>query len=747
MLGAEFRGPAGTEASFALQEVLDAFPTPDDDIVKDELDLYRRVAECLVTDPAAVRIAETIRAYAQRAVNDHVFMVVEAPSGSGKSQLPFVLQAMGITTIHVVLEAEKTTVQTIYRTVQGPSQCLLAALAFDMRKWSAATGNDEEALSRHRLLDSEERAVVRVITYLLGNPEAIVGQGKFTMYALRRYVVAQRKAGSTLPVFFLDEVMALNHVELRYLCNVFRAVGLLVVLMGTGSTAAAANLVEFGNHPHSRGCESSEWCHVVTRLPRSNESSLSALGWTSDYQDTLTARWPALVAAVNACHSTSNPLFIRVVIETLLAASSSASGHDRRSSSSSESSSFADDFDGLLLTAMGRLYDAKPSLTTREGLVVQLCLHSNWYRPREVASVGEDPLLSVPHVDPTVLVTHHFAMPTRENYSLQLTASGELRLVDGTRWMNEPALFARCAEDPWLYLILGGGKYPQMEPWRLSAGRKVQTLTANTALTTVRSLSLAPGSVRVENSRAVSRSSGDDTLELLGLLATIVASRCNGVRGATWWDFVRHLTTHLVCDLSTPLCDMQWRWHSSTLSVSMETLVGRWVVPFLGPLNSSWPAVFQTLPEVRFGEVERAAPNKDRLEFKVKGSSEDSLSFTGEFKNYRDGVDQEIMSGILTRVPTDTRFHLVGVSKLQKKYSLSRANLGDSYATTNVVKVVVHREDRTLSLAQAWPAMDLVPWDTCTRLVLYVEEGRLNPSTAPVQDRSVGPLPKRTKIV
>eukprot|EP01039_Chlorochromonas_danica_P014926 gene14926-17489_t len=309
--------------------------------------------------------------------------------------------------------------------------------------------------------------------------------------------------------------MALNHVELRYLRNIFRAVGLLVVLMGTGSTAA--NLVGFRNNSLSRGCESSEWCHVVTRLPRSNESSLSALGWTSDFRDTLTARRPALVAAINACHSTSNPLFIRVVIETLLAASS-ASGHDRRSSSSSESSSFADDFDGLLLTAMGRLYDAKPSLTVCEGLAAQLCLHSNWYRPREVASVGEDPLLSLTHVDPTVLVTHHFAMPTRENYSLQLTASGELRLADGTRWMNEPALFARCAEDPWLYLILGGGKCPQMEPWRLSAGRTVQTLTTNTALTTVRSLALASGSVRVENSRAVSRSSGDDTLELLGLL-------------------------------------------------------------------------------------------------------------------------------------------------------------------------------------------------------------------------------------
>lgn len=177
-------------------------------------------------------------------------------------------------------------------------------------------------------------------------------------------------------------------------------------------------------------------------------------------------------------------------------------------------------------------------------------------------------------------------------------------------------------------------------------------------------------------------------------------------------------------------------------------------MPFLGPLNSSWPEEFKTMPDVRFGEVERV-PNNDRLDFQVKGSP-GTLSFTGECMNYRDPVGIEAMKSILDRVPPDTQFHLVVVSRLYKKYSLTRASRGEAFATTNVVKVVVHRQDHTLSLAPAWPAMDLVPWDACTRLVLFVEEGRLNPSTTPTTHQgrgtsssgrylSTGPQPKKAR--
>lgn len=275
--------------------------------MSNEHELYPRVAECLVTEPAAIEIANTIRKYVKQTVDDDVFMVVEAPSGSGKSQLPFVMQKMGIDTIHVVLMKfdRKSMVQPIYHTLKAQSQCLLEALAFDMKKWSTAR-DDDDAFSKLSLLNSEDRAVVRVITYLLGDPAEIVNTGKFSTNALRQYVVDQCRAGTTFPVFFLDEVMVLQDLEVCYLRNIFRAVGLLVVLMGTGSTAVS--LVGAPKNSHSRGYESRfEWCHVITRLPRSTVESLSALGWTSDNQDALNARWPALVQAVNTCHRTSNP--------------------------------------------------------------------------------------------------------------------------------------------------------------------------------------------------------------------------------------------------------------------------------------------------------------------------------------------------------------------------------------------------------------------------------------------------------
>lgn len=89
-----------------------------------ELALYESVAQALARSTEVTTIAAKIEEYMQLTTDDGVFMVVEAPSGSGKSQVPFVLRAMGLNTIHLVMErfrSEKLN-QPIYRTLKAPSQ-------------------------------------------------------------------------------------------------------------------------------------------------------------------------------------------------------------------------------------------------------------------------------------------------------------------------------------------------------------------------------------------------------------------------------------------------------------------------------------------------------------------------------------------------------------------------------------------------------------------------------------------------
>lgn len=100
----------------------------------------------------------------------------------------------------------------------------------------------------------------------------MVTTGHYTTRSLRTYVLGQKEAGRPLPVFFLDEATSLKGPRLRYLRSVFRTVGLLVVLMGTDSTAA--NLVGPTSTVVTRGTGSeSVSCHMVTRLPRCTEAS------------------------------------------------------------------------------------------------------------------------------------------------------------------------------------------------------------------------------------------------------------------------------------------------------------------------------------------------------------------------------------------------------------------------------------------------------------------------------------------
>eukprot|EP01033_Poteriospumella_lacustris_P003968 gene3968-2824_t len=568
----------------------------------------------------------------------------------------------------------------------------------------------------------EELAVVRVIFYLLGDPAEVVNSTtSYTMHTLTRYVTS--KSPASLPVFFLDEAMPTDEGDqaLCYLRNVFRAAGLLVVLMS--SNATGANLV--GRMPMMRGSdELSQWCHVITRLPPCTADSLTVLGWTTEVQDGLRNRgpsWQAFVDTVNSSRSTSNPWFLRTVIEMV---SPSADMPDGPAvSADSPAPTFADSFDQLLGSAAGCIWAAKGGLRTVDGLRAQLCLFLNMYRP-SINDLLTNQVTWYIQKASRVFVRQHFAIPTESNYSLYLgdyletTGSCLLQTQNGKRWDEtgpdpDAASFASCSQDPWLHLLLGHLK--GMEPFRIDG----RSLTTHTAFNLIREHH------RLNTVNVVVQSCEGNALEAMGMCAVIAASRYGGVAGSTWSNFVLHLAMHLVCNEDASVDELLWDWDASVNMESMESLVQQWVIPFLGPPNSPWPELLSQTPGICLGNVDRAI-NRERVDFTVRGVT-GGLSFAGEIKKYEKAVDLTTLEGILQRVPDTSCFHLVLLSKLQKRYGIDWNDARFQHlAGANVMKVVVvDRCGRSLSLAPVF-AKRVIPWNECRALILFVEEAVIN---------------------
>lgn len=714
--------------------------------VPEELALFRNVAAGLSADVSARDIADIICQYRDNAQSG-VFLVVEAPSGSGKSQLPFTIAELEIPTVHVVLSSfdiiSKT--QTIYQALLRPSLCIQSALNHDRFKWSDSASCGVTALR----MCEEQLAVVRVIFYLLEDPADVVNDTtSYTIETLVRYV--KSKTAASLPVFFLDEAMAIEGGDhaLRYLRNVFRAAGLLVVLMGTNSTAA----ILVGRTPMaSRGTDKlCQWCYVITRLPTCTTDSLAALGWTTTVQQDFSNRgpsWHALVNAVNSSQSTSNPWFLRTVIEAMRSTAAVLDG--RLVSTDSPAPSFADIFDQLLCSAAERIWAAKGGLSTAEGLRAQICLFLNMYQSTD-DDVFANQVKRFVQKSSRVFVSHHFAIPTESNFLLNLgvflptTGSCLLQTEDGKPWDEDgadSARFAICGDDPWLYLLFGGGRSKGMGPYR-HGGR---CLTTHAAFSKVKQRSDKHG---LNTANVAAQFREGNSLEAMGVCAMIAASRCGGVAGSTWSNFVLHLATHLVCNGNLSVDGLLWNWDASADLESMGSLVQEWVIPFLGPPNSDWPKYFAETPGICLGNVKRA-PNSDMVDCTVSGFN-GSLSFKGEFKNYEDRINAKVFQGILFRVPEKAKFHLVVLSQLQRSYKIDWNDSRFGHLTNaNLMKVVVtNRSNRSLSLEPLF-ADRMISWYDCQALILFVEEAVINGDQVPLAVSSSSsnmPAQKKRKL-
>jgi hypothetical protein len=172
---------------------------------------------------------------------------LDAPSGSGKTQLPFALGAGGLTIHHLICK------QLIYQVLGDPSLTFMKALEKDFENVfqpMAEKGEPRSVLHLFVVLrtgfmysDGFVRSSHTYGRYYSPSSSSASANtpGYYTVQALKNYVDELKKDSKTrLPIIFLDEVTsddAVGKAILRHARNILRSVGLVVVMMSTNSGA------------------------------------------------------------------------------------------------------------------------------------------------------------------------------------------------------------------------------------------------------------------------------------------------------------------------------------------------------------------------------------------------------------------------------------------------------------------------------------------------------------------------------
>jgi predicted translin family RNA/ssDNA-binding protein len=276
---------------------------------------YSEIGESLRGAPDLEELANELIAKRDKAEPHGYFFLIDAPSGTGKTQLPFALKgAYQLNVCHLLLRSGGPT-QAIYKTLQSHSELFLQALELDLEILQFA---DLDSLNlRSSLYTLHTVAFLFRILRPNDQPESS------TLSALGDFIASSDK--QQLPIFVLDEVLPpLNDFLqrnndsravriLRLARNILRSVGLVVVLMGTNSSAA--NCIQFATVSRTDE-EAQVWCRVIKRLPKQSEDSLGRLGATEIIR-TLLQSYQSLSFFLEKQFKTCLPWFVELIVDQI----------------------------------------------------------------------------------------------------------------------------------------------------------------------------------------------------------------------------------------------------------------------------------------------------------------------------------------------------------------------------------------------------------------------------------------------
>lgn len=583
---------------------------------------------------------------------DHPFYLVDAPSGTGKSQLPFTLKAAGVKVCHLLLNTDQQT-QSIYQPLLPLSRLFEGCLLNDRNTLQAFEMQSDvlrsDSLRRTHLPLETVGFLLLVLGCHLPDPSdwtPLYLSGK-----VRNLPDEQRV------IIFLDEVFPYpdgseiptkSVVSLRLARNLLRAVGLVVVLMGTNSSAS--NFADFSYA--ARSSNPYEWCRIITRLPRITDASLVALDVLSKLND---IRCFSLQTFLRDAFRTCIPWFASLFVKVMR----------RFQEEKSVFSTSCELFDAILEHMSRLIYERKRLLRVGSGLSGQYCLHLCCHKFGLISQPDGECLSNK---QTSSFVSSHFAYLNEEDeISLFLRNVGLYSNSQPQRnesvW-RPTASFYGATKDPLLYLLLGGGREGFPEPFVSSQDNQT------TVMTTYQVRQHLYDQERVKTRR--NRINDDNTrsqhrdgliLEAMAAVAMEIASHRGGVCGIRVDEFLLRLVHELQLSMESRSTMIEWEDKfkpSAYLTNDFTDLV----VPYLSPSNDPWPPSLTRVDETKFGNLIRPG-DQEKCDFQVQ--YDDTIVISGEAKNHDEDepINLEIVRNIVQRFPKTSTLHLVFAPNLQ----------------------------------------------------------------------------------
>ncbi|TMW57025.1 hypothetical protein Poli38472_002950 [Pythium oligandrum] len=443
---------------------------------------YRATAERLKNHVKVKQVIAAIKQITEYRVDvlastivqeDMPFIVLESSSGTGKTQMAFNLMAHEDLEVYYLVHDQQPIRQKVYSAVATRSNTFKKCVKKDMPYI------DDGAIVAISSMGS--LYTFAFIWALLTGASSVSG-GK-TRSEVEEALRSKTESGKIV-VVFLDKFPALGNQEderkvfmLRFIQNVFRAFGIVVIMSATNGTAR--NLITTGSH--SRSDSKALWCIMFPSLPSFQDPSVELI--PSELQ--------RLVRH-------SRPLFAHLALKQL--------GSDQLPGEKEELIEYLNILMGSLADQFGGWKEHWP----------------DWFRTGQVCLF----LCGCYVVDRKSGLLHgHFARLAEDEPFELMVGKKDLTKNDETGQWECRTMFPPVYEDALLYLTLTGGKY--YNPLVDATGDPIPFHTA---------LSEVPASfVRFDNDKQLS----EDGMRLESIVGAslVVASHQDGFGGSAFPSF------------------------------------------------------------------------------------------------------------------------------------------------------------------------------------------------------------------
>ncbi|TDH71653.1 hypothetical protein CCR75_007226 [Bremia lactucae] len=236
--------------------------------------------------------------------------------------------------------------------------------------------------------------------------------------------------------------------------------------------------------------------------------------------------------------------------------------------------------------------------------------------------------------------SHYACLDEKRTFRLFLKANGNSYKADETTYNFEDrrswkcrSVFPHPSSDVLLYLTLTGGL--SYRPFNHS----------------LREVFLSVPSTTMYLHDTNEPMNEKQRFQVLVFAAVVLASHVDGLGGVAFPTFLGRLLYELGVKSQDVKIDFP---------VGFETR-GNWVVPFLSPPNVKWPAWLLN-DELKLDNFVQTA-NSETIDFRI-----DSGLISGECNDEEQPLSLETIRKILSRVPAESKVHLVLTRGLQKEY-------------------------------------------------------------------------------